>query len=640
MIFQLALRNIKRSFGVYRVYLTSLIFATAIYFIFSNLKYNRQLLNNLDNANYIQLGFNMSAVVLFFVMAIFIFFSSNYFLRERKKEIGTYFLLGMRRYQVRATLFIETFTMSLIALCSGLLCGVFFSKLATMILFKFVGFDKASGFSFSYPALIETVVVFTSLIFLTAVTGMYRVKHFPIINLIQPKEKKYKPYLTVFFSTIGLVLILFGYSIACLFDAEGEKILNISLFLWIPLVTLLVCVGTYFVIQSLFPLLLTVLATLKIYVYRGTNMIWIEQLRSRMHSQVVMITTITILSAVTMTAFCIVNSLFYKTTIDVRNNPMINYQLLNGNPKMYDEALAKVDQRKLDFKIHTSFLTGDIEVPKMVNNPYNIRVIPWEDYHKIARKFNFRPSEKILGNESIFLYSKNNEGINFSANQKSVVYKIGNEKVHLKTTEIREKENVFSPYNSILVVSNQLYYELSQKTKATPVYYINLKPFTDSRELVTQMNEVVSHYHGASVISIEEDKNWSKLTFGMILYIGLFLSLVFIVTTGTIIYFKQIIDATKDIQTYKILYKMGVSYEEMRMIVAKQLGFIFIVPLFIAMSHCLFALFAYFKLLGFQFDISIVFSLSIYAVIYLCYYVMAVYHYLKIVCPPEMRTNI
>lgn len=92
MIFQLALRNIKRSFGVYRVYLTSLIFATAIYFIFSNLKYNRQLLNNLDNANYIQLGFNMSAVVLFFVMAIFIFFSSNYFLRERKRNRHLFFI--------------------------------------------------------------------------------------------------------------------------------------------------------------------------------------------------------------------------------------------------------------------------------------------------------------------------------------------------------------------------------------------------------------------------------------------------------------------------------------------------------------------------------------------------------------------
>ncbi|EUJ40144.1 hypothetical protein [Brochothrix campestris] len=79
MIFRMAIRNIRRSLSIYRVYMTALVFATTVYYLLATLKYNQQLMRYFDVKGYVQLGFNMSAVVLLFVMAILIFFLQQLF---------------------------------------------------------------------------------------------------------------------------------------------------------------------------------------------------------------------------------------------------------------------------------------------------------------------------------------------------------------------------------------------------------------------------------------------------------------------------------------------------------------------------------------------------------------------------------
>ena len=51
-------------------------------------------------------------------------------------------------------------------------------------------------------------------------------------------------------------------------------------------------------------------------------------------------------------------------------------------------------------------------------------------------------------------------------------------------------------------------------------------------------------------------------TTGLMMFIGLFLGLVFLLATGSIIYFKQLTEASADRDRYIVLHKVGVTKQE------------------------------------------------------------------------------
>ena len=77
---------------------------------------------------------------------------------------------------------------------------------------------------------------------------------------------------------------------------------------------------------------------------------------------------------------------------------------------------------------------------------------------------------------------------------------------------------------------------------------------------------------------------------GLMMFIGMFLGLVFLLATGSIIYFKQLTEANADRERYVVLRKVGVTKQEMKKAIAKQVSFIFAIPLVIGIIHSLFAL--------------------------------------------------
>lgn len=638
MIFRMALCNIRRSLSIYRVYMTALVFATTVYYLLATLKYNQQLMRYFDVKGYVQLGFNMSAVVLLFVMAILIFFSSNYFFKERQQELGIYFSLGMRKYQVRLLVFLETVCISSVALIGGFLAGVFFSRLATMLLFKFIGLNETTEVVNHHLALLETGTVYVSLIVLASLTGLSRLKHFPIIRLKENKTKVVHLWIRWLLSILGLVMLASGYYIAYAIKGIEGQFIGISYLLWIPLVTLLVSVATYLIIQSVIPTVLEGVRALKLYSYQGINMMWLSQLRARMGSQVVMMTTITLLSTVTITFFCIVNSLFISEKIKVDQSPIINYQIVNPTATLSANILTDVNN-SVAFSLKTTLIEGAVnDAAKTV--PYQLSIISWQTYAQISGTYQFPVGKQLQGDQTKLLLAQENTKYESNTTQKLIPYQLNKQTVMLDVSNVSERQNVFSRYGDYLVVSQQKYKTLSRVAKPTSVLYIKMKAQQDSPQVVKTIKHVLNNAEGVYLYSVEEDTNFFNLTFGIIMYIGIFLALVFIVATGTIIYFKQMLDATKAKQTYQTLYRMGVSYEEMRMIVIKQLGFVFFMPLLLAIVHSLFALKAFYAIIESSFDPLILGSILLYALIYCVYYAMGVHHYLKIVCPPEMRTTI
>src|SRR5699024_4350059 len=140
-LFRIARKNIRNNLNNYFLYFSSMIFSIVIYFTFISLKYDETIAVASESSMKISSVFNAASVILIIFVAIFIWYSNSFFTRKRKKEVGLYSLLGVRKKQIGRMLFYENFIMGIIALFIGILLGSILSKFFVSILLKVMGYD-------------------------------------------------------------------------------------------------------------------------------------------------------------------------------------------------------------------------------------------------------------------------------------------------------------------------------------------------------------------------------------------------------------------------------------------------------------------------------------------------------------------
>jgi putative ABC transport system permease protein len=118
---------------------------------------------------------------------------------------------------------------------------------------------------------------------------------------------------------------------------------------------------------------------------------------------------------------------------------------------------------------------------------------------------------------------------------------------------------------------------------------------------------------------------------GMMAFIGLFIGALFIMATGSIIYFKMVMEAREDKEKFITLSKIGVSNKEIKTAVAKELGLLFGAPFIVAFANSLPATIALGKMLSLKLMSSFLIIVSIYALIYCVYYFVTLNTYTKVV---------
>ena len=127
MFSKLAVRNVRRSFRDYGVYLLTLTFGVCLFYTFNSLDgqgamvYLSRSLNEMAKA--IMIFIDIFSVVVAVVLACLILYANRFLLRRRKRELGTYLLLGLSQGQVSRLLFLETGIIGLISLAAGLALG-------------------------------------------------------------------------------------------------------------------------------------------------------------------------------------------------------------------------------------------------------------------------------------------------------------------------------------------------------------------------------------------------------------------------------------------------------------------------------------------------------------------------------------
>ncbi|MDO3677554.1 ABC transporter permease [Paenibacillus ehimensis] len=635
---QLARKNIRKNFTNYFLYFASMIFSIVIYFTFVSLKYDSTILATSDGSPKISSAFTGASVVLMIFVAIFIWYSNAFFTRKRKKEVGLYSLLGVRKKQIGRMLFYENLMMGLLALVIGILLGSLLSQGFVSILMKVMGYDAVANFRISPQAVIHTIVVFTVITVITSFHGYRLIYRFKLIELFQAdKEGEQEPKASLAMALLAILCIGFGYWLALQNILESAVWRSMG-FMVTPLVIVAaVIIGTYLLYSTFIVYLLKLARKNKKRFWNGVHLISTSQLLYRMKGNARTLTIIAVLSATTLTAVGTAYSFYYNNRSSVALADPNSMMFIASDQRIANEVQDLISRNKkheLVYHESTPALQLKVDITslnsKISSDIVSYTILANSAFNKLAEAQQRNDSLSLTGQEAAVLDAGYYEGL-------SPEY-VGST-VSLKAKELTENVTFTSlkPYNVLnlrtanttVVVSDEVFARLQQEAPLVNIEAYKITHEDDAKALTNEIQSMLPRE--AHFSSFYMDYAAGMESSGLLIFMGGFLGLVFLAATGSIIYFKQLTEAGADKDRYVILHKIGVTKKEIRKSVAKQSLFVFALPLIAGIAHCAVALTALSRLIQTNLVIPVLICIGAYACMYIVYYFLTVSTYYNIV---------
>ncbi len=634
-LFSIALKNIKRNFYNYFLYFVSMIFSIMIYYVFTSIQYNQQVLELTIRDAKIDAVFQTSSIVIAIFAAIFIWYSNSFFIRKRKKEVALYSLMGVRKRQVGRMLFYENILMGILALAAGIFLGSLLSKVFIMLLVNLMGYAVNVKFAIMPQAIKDTVFIFAILFLVTSIHGYAIIYRFKLIDLFQAEKKgEKKPKGSIVAAILAILFIGGGYT----------YYLSVSHFtILTPILTLvLVVIGTYFFFSSLTVFIIKLLKRNKKRYYKGINMIGTSQLfyRIKRHSRT--LATIAVLSATTLTAMGVTSSFYYDVQTKLDNRYPFSYAYVSKDinlNKEIESVIAKFPKNKISNSVEFEFIKTEV-IPVGGSSRLGIvYAISESKFNNIAkvRGLNERISLNTM-DESVLIDEFFYPGFTKSYTGESVGFNVNGNTLELKIADFKTysllNERMVSP---ILIVKDGIYKKFYNEEKIIRGKGYIVKNEKESKELTDEINKLYSS------AGLDEGKFLRKFTdhysnyraglvsSGLTIFIGAFLGLVFLLATGSIIFFKQLSEAHDDKKRYRILKNIGIDRSEIKKSISKQILCVFALPLLVGTAHSLVAVSILGIVLKMELTVPISITLGAYTLIYTIYYFLTVNAYSKIV---------
>ena len=179
---------------------------------------------------------------------------------------------------------------------------------------------------------------------------------------------------------------------------------------------------------------------------------------------------------------------------------------------------------------------------------------------------------------------------------------------------------------SVVVLDDEKFEELNLDSINFNV--IQLDDYRKYNELTKELvDSIDTENFSSALINYQESLKNS----GAILFAGSFLGLVFLLATGSIIFFKMLTEAEEDKSKYGILYQIGVAKQDIKRTISYQMGLVFIGPLFLGLMHGSVALIAFSNLLNMNLFKPVLLWMFAYVFIYIIYYFITVKEFYQII---------
>lgn len=633
---KLAWMGIRKNKRLYVPYILTCIAMVAMLYIMLFLHFDGQLeLLPVGGGSAVQMmGFASWVIAIF--SAIFLFYTNSFLMRRRKREFGLYNVLGMCKMDIARILVWENLIILCISLGCGLLCGILFSKLAQLGLFRLLGGELVWDFSLSLPAIGLCVAGFCAIFLLLLVHWLISIHLNNPIALMRAENVGEKPPRgNWFLGIVGAALLIGAYVLAV--NIKDPVAALGSFFIAVIMVIL----ATYLLFVFGSVLLCRVLQKNKRYYYKPQHFISISSMAYRMKRNGAGLASICILSTMVLVTLSSCVSLYgnIRQVVEINNPYQLQVDIKSYVSKTFFDAEQSAYYRSLiqntlgDTNIIKTYeyqllrtevfqdgnslewVLTDIPTVENERSSYIATFMTPDAYRKIA-------------NDTTFKDPGNAQAVLFVPEQTPTYHTLKLPDQTLQVTaqhEIDPDNPNFSDYQIYIVMSNlsalQPDLETLQKLKALEeaensetemesstnwanVAWCYCFDTDASDEETLDMENRLNRAFEQDAQSYDEDEDPSYYVmissrarfraeqlefYGGFLYIGILLSVIFLSGAVLIIYYKQICEGYEDRSRFSIMQKVGMTQKDIRKSINSQMLTVFFMPLLFAGLHLLFA---------------------------------------------------
>ena len=617
---RLAWQNIKGDRRFFAPYFLALLGNVAAFYIMTALAVDPGM-SQLHGTMYVQSFCFMGMFIAAVFSAVFLLYVNGFLMKQRKKALGLYNILGMGKSHIAAVLFFETLFVGGAGIVCGLLTGLLFHKLVTLALYKLLRFAVPFGFAISWDAMARTAILFGVLIGLTLLSNLNKVRvSKPIELLYGGQVGEREPRTKWFMTLLGVLTLGAGYYIA-LRTTNGMEAIAFYF-----VAVFLVIIGTYCLFTAVSIFVLKALRRNKRFYYKTSHFIGVSGMLYRMKQNAVGLANICILSTMVMVMVSGTLSLYLGTQDIVnRQAPSDLTVLVRYDP---DEAEPFDPAAMLRFQegfiqdqgysvsedlIYSSFTftvgrlpdgsyTTENDLVTLGTAITTIQVLTQDAYAAATGvSLGLEAGEVAFGGEEDVLT------IHWGALEGAGSFGRSDLTVAQHLEESLSADAAVSDTSTLVVADTAALIELYEKQKEAygedsswMEWQASFSVDATDEEL-RAVQQAYNQYVRDDAVFAGTGKWWScgwtlrcdveADAYGLaggFLFLGIFLGTIFLMATVLIIYYKQISEGYEDKARFEIMQKVGLSREEVRASIRSQVLMVFFLPIAVAAIHILF----------------------------------------------------
>ena len=540
---------------------------------------------------------------------IFLFYTNSFLIKRRKREFGLFNILGMEKKHLSIVIALESIIVFLVSMVLGIGIGILLDKAFYLLIAKMLNASIALGFYISYQSIVNSIILFFIIFLLMYVFSLIQINLSNPIELLHgdqhgEKEPKTKWLLAI----IGLICLGTGYYMSVSIQDP------VTAFVFFMVAVILVVIGTYMLFTAGSIVILKLLRKNKRYYYKTNHFISVSNMIYRMKQNAVGLGNICILSTMVLVMLSTTISLWVgmNDIIETRfpRDITVSINSVDSNQALYtiDDMNNAIEQAGIQTDDELIYRTLSVSAINKgntytfgnenaslqdISNVVVLYFITLDDYNRTeGTNVNLAPDEVL-----VFPSGK-------QFDHKTIDIASNTFKVKGILDSIKADSNYSANLqNSMFVVVDSMdtlfmIDDLQKQTYGDNASYIHTSyDFNLSKSEEMSVKEatdaLIANYPGDTTYMMvdTQEGNYEDLLslYASFLFIGIFLSFLFIMATVLIMYYKQITEGYEDKKRFEIMQKVGLDKREVKKTINSQVLTVFFLPLVVAAIHIVFA---------------------------------------------------
>lgn len=593
---------------MYIPFVLSCILTIMMYYMVSSLSMNPNMMNMIGG-DVMQQILSLGIYVITVFAVIFLFYTNSFLIKRRKREFGLFNILGMEKKHLSIVIALESIIVFLVSMVLGIGIGILLDKAFYLLIAKMLNASIALGFYISYQSIVNSIILFFIIFLLMYVFSLIQINLSNPIELLHgdqhgEKEPKTKWLLAL----IGLICLGTGYYMSVSIQDP------VTAFAFFMVAVILVVIGTYMLFTAGSIVILKLLRKNKRYYYKTNHFISVSNMIYRMKQNAVGLGNICILSTMVLVMLSTTISLWVgmNDIIETRfpRDITVSINSVDSNQALYtiDDMNYAIEQAGIQTEDELVYRTLSVSAFNQgntytfgnenmslqdISNVVVLYFITLDDYNRTeGTNVSLAPDEvlvfpsgKQFDHKTIDIASNTFKvkGIldsikadsNYSANLQNSMFVVVDSMDTLFMIDDLQKQ----AYGD-----NASYIHTSYDFNLSKSEGMSVKEATDA---------LIANYPGDTTYMMvdTQEGNYEDLLslYASFLFIGIFLSFLFIMATVLIMYYKQITEGYEDKKRFEIMQKVGLNKREVKKTINSQVLTVFFLPLVVAAIHIVFA---------------------------------------------------